>query len=347
MRMISSGLFFAASKCWITWPPRILFCTISPFKRCRACDKRRLAADIAGADRLARRTAESREEVIGGRPVGNLHRPCAQRQAAKLVLRFRHLRDAVAEHLGLDPPHAGVGEVPLVAFVAGVGLRRPLIGLREADIAHQPLEVVLVLDQLAAKLLVKLGIDRRIADANVVDRLDDADAEEVGPDAIGHAGGEEGIVGRGQPVGQHLAAVLAVAIGLRPAEEFRFHHAAADGMVHLAAAAIEDDRLAIVFALLAADLAEEGGEAVVVVHRPAVEGMVVALGALHPHAHEDLGHVLGRLQRVGLDLVEIRRRRGERAAAGGQQLPHDLVQRHVAGDLLGQPGGIEDRSTCS
>ena len=69
-------------------------------------------------------------------------------------------------------------------------------------------------------------------------------------------------------------------------------------MRHLAAAAVEDDRLAVVFALLAADLREEGGEAVVVVHRPAVERMVVALGALDAHAHEDLGDVLGRLQRV-------------------------------------------------
>ena len=170
---------------------RILFCTTSPLSRCRACDKRRLAADVAGADRLPRRAAEGRKEIIGRGPVGNLHRPSAQRQAAEFVLRFRGLRDAVAEHLGLDPPHAGVGEVPLVAFVAGVGLRRPLIGLREADVADQPLEVVFVFDQLAAQLLVKLGIDGRVADANVVDRLDDADAEEVGPDAIGHAGGED------------------------------------------------------------------------------------------------------------------------------------------------------------
>ena len=149
------------------------------------------------------------------------------------------------------------------------------------------------------------------------------------------------IVGRGEPVGQYLAAVLAAAIGLRPAEELGLHHASADGMIHFAAAAIENDRLAIVFAFLAADLAEESGKAVVVVHRPAVEGMVVALGALHAHAHENLGHVLGRLERVALDLVEVGRRRGEGAAAGGEQLPHDLVQRHVAGDLLGKPVGIE------
>ena len=49
---------------------------------------------------------------------------------------------------------------------------------------------------------------------------------------------------------------------------------------------------------LAADLGEERGEAVIIVHRPAVERMVVALGALNAHAHEHLGDVLGDFQRV-------------------------------------------------
>ena len=112
-------------------------------------------------------------------------------------------------------------------------------------------------------------------------------------------------------------------------------------MVNFAAAGIEDDRLAGVLAFLAADLAEKRGEAVIVVHRPAVEGMVVALGALHAHAHENLGHVLRRLERFALDLVEVRGGRGECAAAGSENLADDLVQRHVAGDLLREPVRIE------
>ena len=113
-------------------------------------------------------------------------------------------------------------------------------------------------------------------------------------------------------------------------------------MLHFAAAGVEDDRLAIIFARLAADLREERGEAVVVVHRPAVERMVVALGALRAHAHEDLGHVLGGLQRVAFDLVEVGRRVLERAAVGAEQLLHHLVERHVVRDLLGQPVGVQE-----
>ena len=82
----------------------------------------------------------------------------------------------------------------------------------------------------------------------------------MGPDAVGDAGGEEGIVRRGEPLGQHLAAVAAGAVGQRAAEELRRHHPAADRMVHLAAAAVEDDRLAVVFPLLAADLAKKAAK---------------------------------------------------------------------------------------
>jgi hypothetical protein len=70
--------------------------------------------------------------------------------------------------------------------------------------------------------------------------------------------------------------------------------------------------------------------------------MVVALGALRAEAHEDLGHVLGRLQRVPFDLVEVRRRLVEGAARGAQQLADHLIQRHFAGDLVGQPVAVQE-----
>ena len=143
----------------------------------------------------------------------------------------------------------------------------------------------------------------------------------MGPDDVGQVGGEVRIVRRGQPLGQHLAAILAGNVGLGSAEELRLHHPAADGVCHLAAAAVEDDHLARIVGPLAADLREEGGEAVVVVHRPAVERMVVALGALDAHAHEHLGDVLRDLQRVGLVLVVVGGRILEGAALGRRAAP--------------------------
>ncbi len=106
------------------------------------------------------------------------------------------------------------------------------------------------------------------------------------------------ILRRRQPFGEHIAAILAVDVRRISAEEFRRHHASADRMRHLAAAAVEDDPFARVFGLLSADLGEEGGEAVVIVHRPAIERMIMALRALNAHAHEDLGGVFRQLQSV-------------------------------------------------
>ena len=147
------------------------------------------------------------------------------------------------------------------------------------------------------------------------------DAQEVGPDPVGERGGEPRVLGRGQPLGQHDAAVLARDVGRLAAQELGRHDPAADGVVHLAAARVEDDRLAIVLALLAADLGEERREAVVVVLGPAVERVVVALGALDADSHEHLGDVLGQRQRFVGDLVEVGRRVLERAAAGARAAP--------------------------
>ncbi len=60
--------------------------------------------------------------------------------------------------------------------------------------------------------------------------------------------------------------------------------------------------LARVLGALAGDLAEEGGESVVVVHRPAVEWVVVTLRALDARAHEDLGDILGDLLEVSCSI---------------------------------------------
>src|SRR5438034_150853 len=78
------------------------------------------------------------------RAVGFLHGPRPGRQARKLVLRLRHLADAVEKRLGLDAAKARPREVARVAGVAGVGLGVELIRPRQADVAHQLLEVVLV-----------------------------------------------------------------------------------------------------------------------------------------------------------------------------------------------------------
>ena len=67
---------------------------------------------------------------------------------------------------------------------------------------------------------------------------------------------------------------------------------------------------------IAAHLLEEGLHAVIVSLAPAVERVIVTLGALRAETHEHLGYVLGCLQRVAFDLVEIRGRAAKGPSGG-------------------------------
>src|SRR6266550_2139783 len=106
------------------------------------------------------------------------------------------------------------------------------------------------------------AIDRRIAYSHVINLLDDAAAEEMGPYDVGQILGEVRIVVRNNPHSQQLPAIAALAIGRGAAQELWRHYAAADEMIHLAATRIEHDRLARIGTLLTANLREECGKAV-------------------------------------------------------------------------------------
>ena len=94
--------------------------------------------------------------------------------------------------------------------------------------------------------------------------------------------------------------------------------AVVDEMFNLATATIEHDNLTRVFATFAADLREESGKAVVVIHRPAIQWVVMTLGTLDPHAHEDLGDVLRDLLRIAFHLIVIGSSVLKRASAGAK-----------------------------
>jgi len=230
-----------------------------------------------------------------------------------------------------------------VEFVRLVRLRGELVSARLADVGNELFEVVVVFGETLREFVEQFWIHRGIADAHVVHRFDDAAAEEVRPHDVHEIAREVGILRRRQPVGEHRAAVLAGDIGDFRPEEFRRHRASTEQMRDLTAAGVEDDAFARVFGSLASNLAEKRGEAVVVVHRPAVERMVVALRALHPRAHENLRGVLRDFQRLLLDLIVVRRGVVKRAAARGEQLPHDFVDGHILRQLLVQPIEIEQR----
>ena len=166
----------------------------------------------------------------------------------------------------------------------------------------------------------------------------------MGPDDVREVLREVRVLRRRQPFRQNFAARFTLLdLRLFATEELRRKRLAGDEMLHVAVGAVIDDVIARVLALLAADLREEVREAVVVVHRPAVERMIVTLRALDAHAHEDLRGVLGDLQGVGRHLIIVRRRLAERAAVGDEELAHNLVDRDVGKHLVAQPVEVGER----
>ena len=117
----------------------------------------------------------------------------------------------------------------------------------------------------------------------------------MAPHDVGKVLGKERVLVAGQPFGEHFSAVLAGGVRRDATEELRRHIAVAHGMPHAAAAAVINYLLAVVLASLTTDLREEVCEAVIIIHRPTVEGMIVALGALNAHAHENLRGIFHQL----------------------------------------------------
>ena len=198
-----------------------------------------------------------------------------------------------------------MGEIPLVCGVGLVGLGGELVGPGGADIADELLEVVLVFNEPPRELIEQLGIHGRVCDADIVHIVDQPRPKEVRPDDVDEVAGKILVVRRRQPGGHHFAAVPAREVGLLAPQKLWRHDSATDRMLDVTAPRIEDDRLAAVLPRLAANLGEEVGEAVIVLHGPAVEGMVVALGALNPHPQKHLRDVLRHFQRVELVLVVV------------------------------------------
>src|SRR5437762_14291556 len=90
-----------------------------------------------------------------------------------------------------------------------------------------------------------------------------------------------------------------------------------------------NEQLVAAWRLLALHTVEKRGKPKIVVLRPALERMVVALGTLQASAEEKLRNRLNRVLGIGRGAVKIRRGMVERAAAGRKQLPGELIIGHV------------------
>ena len=208
--------------------------------------------------------------------------------------------------------------------------------------------------EVAGQGVQQRGVGGRVRVAEIIDRLDDPPAEQVEPDPVGQVAAELAIVAR-QPVGQYgrgrcrrrarRSALPRRTVGSKHDAGPRLDHprrvtGQVDDLVAVDLVLVEVV-LADVVELLARDVGEERGQAVVIVLGPGVERVVVASRTLEPDAQEDLGDALGGGRRVAVGPVEAGRRvLPGRAQAADDPADH-LVQRHVARDLVAEPA-LED-----
>ena len=82
---------------------------------------------------------------------------------------------------------------------------------------------------------------------------------------------------------------------------------------------------------------EERGHFEILILRPTLKGMVMALGANHARSHEHLRRFLHRRLRVARSPVVIRFRRLVTRPAGGNQLPYPGVIRLIRRQGLANP----------
>ena len=256
--------------------------------------------------------------------------------------RVGDLRDAVVHHLGSHAADGAVREVSSVQFVCFVRTGAQLICPRGADVADDFAEVEVVRNEFVGECLKKFWVGRGVGDADVVHGFYDAAADVLGPDEVCHVFGEPRVIFGPDPIGEELATVSVLALGCFAAEEFWWDDDVTDGVLGFAGAAIVNDAFAGIFAIFASDLGEEGDEASVVFHCPAVERVVVALCALDSDSEEGLGGIFCVLKGIGFCEEEVCGGVLEIGTVCAEEACGDFVERQIVVQLLFDPGVVRD-----
>ena len=212
--------------------------------------------------------------------------------------------DRVEELLGPEATRKVAGKIDLVVGVGFVRQGVELVGARGANRADGMAEIESSFHKIGGEGVEQGGIDRRIRRAEVINGINDAASHEVEPDPVRLDPGKERVLRRGEPLPESGEAFLVDRESRGLSEELRRGSLAAAGVLEITFLDELHDLLAdeVIFvirvkALVLFDVVvhpvEDGGELVILVHRPLLEGVVVALRAVHADAEEDLGDGLG------------------------------------------------------
>ena len=291
------------------------------------------------------RQPEGDQEVV--RAVRHVDVLCrsAVRVAVEGMRNARDLAQDVEQHLRRQPARLVGAEqrAPERARIVRAG--RELVGARVQDRAMEGLESVPVADEELRQPIQQLRVRRLVRGPEVIVRLHDAGAKILVPDAVDRSPCEVRILSRDDPIGQDFAPVVSVRdVGRGAAQELRRHLPLGGGMLDLALFVHVPSSAVRAVAVLDPQAGEECRQAVEVVLRVVLQGMVVAFGALHAHAKEQPRH---RWRHLGnAELLEHEVRGGMPEVRGGvehgvpgarQQRSHEFVVWPVVGQPIPDP----------
>ncbi len=236
----------------------------------------------------------------------------------------------------------------LVALVIADGPAGALVGLAIADGPIEVFQVEAIGLELLGQLNEHFGMAGKVAFVHIIDRVNNAPAEELIPGAVDHGLGEKRIARGDNPLGEDgPIGFLRIELGLLPLKELGGHDLGPLGLVIPLALApsgpLEDRHLG---ALLGGGLRigrqprlrEECRHAPVIVLLDLDKWMIVALGALQADAKEHLRDVVGDLVGGGIEDEVGGGPVGLLRADRGEKIEHHLVERLVVLESVGQPG---------
>ena len=134
-----------------------------------------------------------------------LRRACSRRDTGQLRLCASNLEDGIVQHLRLQAAWHGVRVIDLVILVPFIGYDGELVGARFADVTDDLLRVKAAGNEFLGKFLEQFRVGRWVARADVIQRLNNAGADQVTPHAVDEALGEVAVVACGNPVGEMFA----------------------------------------------------------------------------------------------------------------------------------------------
>ena len=237
---------------------------------------------------------------------GSWRRRSAQHPLGPKQLRHTgYRRNRIQEDLRLQWTGVGMRVVQPVPPIVEVGSTAKLVGPGRNNPPHQMLQVIAVLLKVLSQPVQQTRMGRRVSQTKVVDWIHNPSSEEMTPHPVNHGFRKVGM--SRHPVGQLLPEVAPVPAGEHSTiEKGRWHQLLGARMailsegqraltlseIHLVSVGVvKDNVVKCPFGIR--HTAVETPQSPELILLPTVIGVVMALSAIHPSAHENpklLGH---------------------------------------------------------